>query len=234
MASNAVQPAGTAADSYAHTERVGFAIFMIVGPLVVLAATILHPPHAAENGTEYYQAAHDHSQAFYVSHTLFFLGAVLLLPAVVGLARLLQRSGHGKAAFWGGVLSLMGFIGWGALDGMDFMTYVAGSSSNLDTQTMQLYVDDALANTAILVPVSVVFFLLIIGLCVIAVGLHRAAILPLWLALLMPIGILGVISFLEYPPLLIGSALLLLVSIGTVGVRQLRAPDATAAQAAPI
>jgi hypothetical protein len=113
MASNAVQPAGTAADSYAHTERVGFAIFMILGPLVVLAATIIHPPHGAENGTEYYQAAHDHSNQFYVSHTLFFFGAVLLLPAIVGLVRLLQHRGHGKAAFWGGVLSLMGMIGWG-------------------------------------------------------------------------------------------------------------------------
>jgi len=80
----------------------------------------------------------------------------------------------------------------------------------------------------------VVFALLIIGLCVIAVGLHRAAIIPLWLGLLMPIGVLGIISFLEYPPLLIGSALLLLVSFGTVGVRQLRAPDATASQAAPV
>jgi hypothetical protein len=72
----------------------------------------------------------------------------------------------------------MGLIGWGALDGMDFMTYVAGSSSNLDTNTMQTYVDDALANTAIIVPVTVVFALLIIGLCLIAVGLHRAAIIP--------------------------------------------------------
>jgi hypothetical protein len=44
-------------------------------------------------------------------------------------------------------------------------------------------------------PITVVFFLPIIGLRVIAVGLHRAAIVPLWLALLMPIGILGVISW---------------------------------------
>jgi hypothetical protein len=112
MASNAVQPAGSAADSYAHTERVGFAIFMILGPLVVLAATIIHPPHGAENGEEYYQAALDHTTRFYVAHTLFFFGAVTLLPATVGLARLLHRS-HPKAAFWGGLLSLMGFIGWG-------------------------------------------------------------------------------------------------------------------------
>jgi hypothetical protein len=84
------------------------------------------------------------------------------------------------------------------------------------------------------VPVSVVFFLLPAGLCVIAVGLHRAGILPLWLGLLMPIGVFGVISTLEYPPLLIGFGILLLASFGTVGVRQLRAPNGTVSEAPPI
>jgi|SRR5215218_1757789 hypothetical protein len=233
MASNIAQPAGAAA-SYANVERIGFGILMIFAPLVVLAACIIHPPHGAENGAEYYRAAHDHSTQFYIAHTLFFFGAVFMLLAVVGLARLLQQHSHPKAAFWGGLLSLMGFIGWGALDGMDYMTYVAGSSSNLDTNTMQTYVDDALANTAIVVPVTVVFFLLIAGLCVIAVGLHRAAIIPLWLGLLMPLGIFGVISTLEYPPLLIGSGLLLLASFGTVGVRQMRAPNGTLSEAEPV
>lgn len=49
---SAQPPPGAAAASYEHTERVGFAIFMVVAPLIVLAATIIHPPHAAENGTE--------------------------------------------------------------------------------------------------------------------------------------------------------------------------------------
>jgi AI-2E family transporter len=79
-------------DSYEKTERKGFAIFMILAPLIVLAACIIHPPHGAENPTEYYQAAHDHSDQFYVSHTLFFLGGVVMLPAIIGLARLVQRS----------------------------------------------------------------------------------------------------------------------------------------------
>jgi hypothetical protein len=69
MATHAGQPAGAAADSYAHTERVGFGIIMIVAPLVVLAATIIHPPHGAENGEEYYQAAHDHSTQFYEAYS---------------------------------------------------------------------------------------------------------------------------------------------------------------------
>jgi hypothetical protein len=63
MASDAVQPAGAVAERYAHTERIVFAIFMIVGPLIVLAATIIHPPHGIRvtAGAEYYGAAHDHT-----------------------------------------------------------------------------------------------------------------------------------------------------------------------------
>jgi hypothetical protein len=220
------QPARADA-SYGNVERVGFAIYMIVGPLLVLAATIIHPAHGIRvtSGSEYYGAAHDHTTQFYVAHTLFFLGAVFLLPAVIGLTRLVRRS-HPKAAFWGLVLSAMGFVSWGAFDGEDFMTYVAGSEKNLDTNTMQTYIDDALANTAVTIPTGIVFLILVIGLVVTCVGLHRAGILNFWLALLLPIGVLGVLSFLEYPPLLIASGLCLCASVGTVGVRQLRAPDA--------
>jgi hypothetical protein len=236
MAAQAVQPAGVVARSYEHTERVGFAIFMIVGPLLLLAATIIHPKHGIRvtSGSEYYGAAHDHTTRFYVAHTLFFLAGVTLIPAVIGLTRLVQRS-HPKAAFWGLVLSAMGFVGWGVFDGMDFMTYIAGASKNLNTNTMQTYIDDALANTAVLIPTSIVFLILVTGLVVTCVGLHRAGILPFWRALLMPIGIVGILSFLEYPPVLIASGLCVCASVGAVGVRQLRAPDdATASQAAAI
>jgi hypothetical protein len=235
MTSDAVQPAGTTADSYAHTERKTFGVFMIVGPLVLLAATIIHPPHGIRvtDGSEYYGAAYDHTTQFYIAHTLFFLAGVTLIPAVIGLTRLVRPS-HPKAALWGLVLSAMGFVGWGAFDGMDFMTYIAGASKSLDTNTMQTYIDDALANTAVGIPTSIVFLILVIGLVVTCIGLHRAGILNFWLALLLPIGIVGVLSFLETPPLEIASGLCVCASVGTVGVRQLRTPDATAAQATPI
>jgi hypothetical protein len=114
------------------------------------------------------------------------------------------------------------------------MTYIAGASKSLDTNTMQTYIDDALANTAVGIPTSIVFLILVIGLVVTCIGLHRAGILNFWLALLLPIGIVGVLSFLETPPLEIASGLCVCASVGTVGVRQLRTPDATAAQATPI
>ena len=120
-----------------------------------------------------------------------------------------------------------------AFDGMDFMTYIAGTETNLDTNTMQTYVDDALANTAVLIPTSIMFAILVTGLIVTCVGLHRAGILNFFLALLLPIGVVGILSFLEYPPLLIASGLCLCASLGTVGVRQLRASDAPVPQGAP-
>jgi hypothetical protein len=80
MATNTVQPASDVAESYARTERLVFAIFMILGQLVLLAATIIHPPHGIRvtSGSEYYDAAHDHTTRFYVAHTLFFFSGVTL------------------------------------------------------------------------------------------------------------------------------------------------------------
>lgn len=218
-----------------RVERVGFGILMIGAPLLMLGAAFLHPPHAIENGTEYYHAAHDHTTRFYVSHTLFFLAGVLFVPAVVGLARLVHPT-HPKAAFWGCILSLMGFMGYGAMDGMDYMTWVAGNpATGLDPTVMQQYVDAALASNAILAPVMLVFLLLLIGLAMIAVGLSRAGVIPLPLALLMPIGMAGMASFLEFPVPLVLSALALLASFGVVGVKLLREPSQRAvSEPAPV
>jgi hypothetical protein len=120
--------------------------------------------------------------------------------AIVGLARLVHPS-HPKAAFWGCVLSLMGFIGYGALDGIDYMAWVAGKpGTGLDPTTMQRYIEVVLTTNAILVPVLLVFTLLPIGLIVLAVGVARAHVLPGWLAALMPLGMVGVAGSLQYPP----------------------------------
>jgi hypothetical protein len=238
MASDTGQPAGAVARSYEHTERKVSAIFMIVAPLILLTATIIHPKHGIgkTDGAEYYGAALNDTTRFYIAHTGYFLTATTLIVAVIGMTRLVQRT-HPKAAFWGMVLSAMGFVGWGAIDGMDFMTFNAGrfthSPTSLDQNTMQTYIDKALADNAVLVPVFGVFSLLIIGLAVTAVGLHRAGILHLGFALLLPIGVAGVISFLEYPPLEIASGLCVCASVLPVGVRQLRTPDVTVPQPAP-
>jgi hypothetical protein len=113
----------------------------------MLVAAFTHPPHGIERGAMYYHASHDHSTRFYIAHTAFFLAAVLFVPAVVGLARLVHPS-HPKAAFWGCVLSLMGFVGWGALDGIDYMAYVAGKpDTGLDATQMEALIEEALHTT---------------------------------------------------------------------------------------
>ena len=218
--------------SQARTERVVYSIFMIVSPLILLVATIVHPHHGIgkTDGAEYYGAAYNHTTRFYIAHTGYFLTGVTLIVVVIGLTRLVRRT-HPKAAFWGLVLSAMGFVGWGAIDGMDFMTYNAGKDKSLNMSTMQSYIDEALADNWVLIPVFGVFTLLIVGLVVTCIGLHRAGILNFFHALLLPIGVGGVISFLDYPPLEIAAGVCVCVSVLPVGVRQLRARnDATPAQ----
>jgi hypothetical protein len=230
MADNPVQSVGVTDAS----ERIGFGLLLIMAPILMLGAGFLHPPHGIENGVQYYHAAHDHPTQFYVAHTLFFLSAVLFVPAVVGLARMVHPS-HPKAAFWGCILSLMGFIGYGAMDGMDYMAWVAGNpGTGLDPATMQQYVVTALSSPAIMIPVLLIFLLLVIGLCVLAVGTARAGVLPTWLAVLMPVGMMGVAGALAYPVLLVISSLALLTSFGTVGVKLLKAPTGSPSRAAPV
>jgi hypothetical protein len=211
-------------DRYADAERVGFGVLMIGAPILMLGAAILHPRHGIEDGMGYYAASHGHPTEFYISHTLFFLAAVLFVPAVVGLARMAHPS-HPKAAFWGCILSLMGFVGYGAMDGMDYMAWVAGKpDTGLDQAAMQQYIVTALSTLPIMIPVLLVFILLPVGLCVLAVGLARAHVLHPVLAALMPLGMLGVAVGLAQPALLVISATALLASFGTAGVKLLRTP----------
>jgi hypothetical protein len=230
MAHHSVEP--TISDR--NVEQIGFGLLMIGAPILMLGAALLHPPHAIENGEQYYHAAHDYSTRFYVAHTLFFFSAVLFVPGVVGLSRLVHAR-QPKEAFWGCVLSLMGFIGYGALDGADYFAWVAGNPRYaLDAAMMQKFINAALSSMPIMIPILLVFSLLPLGLAVLAVGTVRAGILPIWLSVLMPIGMAGAAASLQSPILLILSALALLASFGTVGVRLLRAPNGTQSTAAPI
>ena len=225
---------GRVGDSYAHTERIGFAILMIAAPLFMLGAAFLHPPHGIESGAQYYSASHDHTNRFYIAHTLFFLAATCFVPSIVGLARLVHPS-RPKAAFWGCVLSLMGLVGYGALDGIDYMAWVAGKpDTGLDPATMEQLIEVTLHINGILVPVLAVFTLLPIGLVVLAVGLSRARLLPRWLAAFMPLGMIGIAGSLQYPILLVLSGLALLASFGFVGLKLIRSPAGDLAAAGPV
>jgi hypothetical protein len=208
MATQGVQLAGAVAESPSHTEPAGFALFalfVVIALLIVLSALITRA-HKGENRAEDYKAEADHSNPLCLAHVQFFLRGIATLQAVIRLTRLMRHS-YPNAALWGLALSAMGFVSWGGYDGTDFKTCIAGSSSHLDTYTMQSYIPDALTNSAILLPTTAVFLLLVAGPVVTGVGLHRSSVLPFWLGMLLPIGV--------------------------VGVRRLRARDGPALRAAP-
>ena len=200
----------------------------------MLGAAILHPPHSIVDGMAYYHATHDHNTPFYVAHTLFFFAGTLFVGATVGVARLVHPS-YPRLAFWGCILSLMGFIGYGALDGIDYMAWYAGSpDTGLDAATMQQFIVGALESVPLVGPVLLVFLLLPLGLIVLAIGTVRAGVLPVWLAWLLPVGMFGAAVSLESPVFLILSALALLGTYGYIGVRVLRGTSGVLTKTAPV
>lgn len=73
----------------------------------------------------------------------------------------------------------MGFIGYGALDGIDYMAWYAGSpDTGLDAATMQQFIVGALESVPLVGPVLLVFLSLPLGLIVLAIGTVRAGVLP--------------------------------------------------------
>ncbi|MYV80193.1 hypothetical protein GT352_40805 [Streptomyces sp. SID1046] len=67
-----------------------------------------------------------------------------------------------------------------------------------------------------------------------AVGVHRAGIAPGWQAALMAPGMVGLAATLQYPVLLVISALALLASFGTVGGKPLKAPSGEGSAVGPV
>jgi hypothetical protein len=133
----------------------------------------------------------------------------------------------------------------GALDGMgwrpacsitrpriDYMACVADTPGcGLDHATMVKFIEDALGSAGLMVPVLAVFTLLPIGLCVLAYGLIEAKVVPAWVAVLVPLGVIGIAGTLQYTVLLILSALALIAGFGCVGVKLLKPPGEALAQA---
>jgi len=57
---------------------------------------------------------------------------------------------------------------------------------------------------------------------------------PFGLAVLMPLGLVGIAGSLQYPVLLVLSALALCASFGVIGVKLLRTPSASVSAVGPV
>src|ERR687896_2229634 len=105
-----------------HSRKMLAGACMVVAPLVLLAATVIHPASDMDEAAQVATIA-DNLDAWYVAHLLALVSIVLAVPAVLGLMHMLRERevalGHvggglgliGLLAFTG-IVTLEGLVGW--------------------------------------------------------------------------------------------------------------------------
>ncbi len=199
-----------------HFRKSIAGVCMVVAPLVLLAAVIVHPERKEDVGAQL-AVITGNLDAWYASHLLALIAIVLAVPAVLGLMHMLRERevayGHvgGALALIGliattGVVAIDGFVGWQAAQSPD-----AGS--------MVALLDRLTEETGVVVPFFGLGFGLGLGLIVLAFGLYRARVVQSWMAVFI---VIAAVCMAIAPPLysdvlsIVGAAFLL-VGLGSVG-----------------
>ncbi len=199
-------------------------ITLVASPAAFLAAAILHPPHGAD-AESWLSSATVGGMRFYLAHLLFLVGAVALVPAAWEMAGQLgsRDARRGRLA---ATLTTLGGLGLATLVGMDFLVWRLAQST-LGHQEMLGLLDDAATNPAVMAPAGALLGLGVAGILLLAVELHRAALLSPPSAIL--IGTAPLLLFvLPLKPVSILGGILLLVGLASLA----RSPSAGRRRAA--
>ena len=194
---------------------------LMVAPLLGLVGALFLPQSTGDLGTELATIA-AHSGRWLIGEFLTLLSFLLMMIAVLGIMRLLrERSvalGHIGAA-----LALLGLFFHGAIIGYALVEVplVASGFERAQMVTFAERMYESPAFIMILAP-FIAFFL---GLLILAIGLWRAKVAPLWVSMLIVAGLLSEFVGTDAlsPELLF---VLLLVGFGWLGWKVLRMPDA--------
>jgi len=136
----------------ATTRRVGLALAMLVGPWLIVAAETGHMLTAKQGQDDLDPATTlavtaDHLTLVRWSSLAAVVGALLLVPAVLGVMRLV-RLGAARVGLVGGVLTAAGYVCYFALVFQGAFTQAAmvsvGGSRSQDIDILQTFMDDPL------------------------------------------------------------------------------------------
>ncbi|MDP9379840.1 MAG: hypothetical protein M3Q29_06755 [Chloroflexota bacterium] len=193
---------------------------LIAAPLVGLIGALLTPQYTGDLGEEL--AAISAPGRWLVSDFLNLLTFFLMIPAVFGLLHLLRHRavalGHIGAA-----LALLGLFFHGAIIGFALVE-VPLVESGLERAQMVAFAERMYEGPAFLM-ILAPFIGFYLGMIILAVALWRAKVAPLWVSVLLVAGLLSefVGTDAVSPELMF---VLLLISLGWLGLRVLRTPDA--------
>jgi hypothetical protein len=206
-----------------HFRKMVAGACMVVAPLVLLAAVVIHPASDMNEATQV-ATIQDNLDAWYVAHLLALISIALTVPVVLGLMHMLRER---EVAFGhvGGGLAMLGLLAFAGIVGMELaMWQMAAGGSTAEAVALL----ERLNNTAgIVIPFLFVSFGFAFGLACLAVGLYRARAVQSWMAISTAAGaiLFGFAVGTAMNWLAIVAAAFLVVGIGAIGRMVLRETD---------
>jgi hypothetical protein len=206
-----------------HSRKMVAGACMVVAPLVLLVAMVIHPASDMDEATQVATIA-DNLDAWYVAHLLALVSIALTVPVVLGLMHMLRER---EVAFGhvGGGLAMLGLLAFAGIVGMEMVMWqmVAGGSTREAVALLQRLNDTA----GIVIPFMVVSFGFALGLACLAIGLLRARAVQSWMAVCVAVGAIafGFAMASSMNWLAIVAAAFLVVGLGAIGRMVLRETD---------
>jgi hypothetical protein len=206
-----------------HFRKIVAGACMVVAPLALLAAMVIHPASDMDEATQVATIA-DNLDAWYVAHLLALISIAVMVPAVLGLMHMLRER---EVAFGhlGGGLAMLGLLAFAGIVGMELVMWqmVAGGSTREAVALLERLNDTA----GIVIPFVAVSFGFALGLACLAIGLYRARAVQSWTAISVAVGavVFGFAIGAALNWLAIVAAAFLVVGLGTIGRMVLRETD---------
>jgi hypothetical protein len=198
-----------------HFRKMVAGCCMMLAPLVLLVAMIVHPEEKTHGGAQLSVVANNLDR-WYIAHLLTAVAVVLAVPAVLGLMHML-REREVALGHVGGGLAMLGLLAIAGLVAMEFVMWQMGT---IGANAQMTDLANRLTDTAgIAVPFYGVAFAFMAGLVLLAFGLYRAKAVQSWMSLFLIVAAAGfTVEFIAASNAfaIIGSAFLL-VGLGSIG-----------------
>jgi hypothetical protein len=206
-----------------HSRKMVAGACMVVAPLVLLVAMVIHPASDMDEATQVATIA-DNLDAWYVAHLLALASIAVMVPALLGLMHMLRER---QVAFGhvGGGLAMLGLLAFSGIVAMELVLWqmAAGGSTREAVSLLERLNETA----GIVIPFVLVSFGFALGMACLAVGLYRARAVQSWMAVSVAVGaiLFGFAVATAMNWLAIVAAAFLVVGLGAIGRMVLRETD---------
>jgi hypothetical protein len=168
-----------------HFRKMVAGVCMVVAPLVLLAATVIHPEAKTDEAAQVAVIAGNPDQ-WYVAHLLALISIVLVTPAVLGLMHML-REREVSLGHVGGGLAMLGVLAYAGIVAIELVAWQMGEAGNRGEMVALLERVNESAGIAIPFFAGTIAFA--VGVIGLAAGLYRARAVQWWMSACLAVGV---------------------------------------------